>query len=481
MQKVPWFERLLAFTFPTSLIEGTPWMGIWKEKERQDFLSIARVFFPIAAAIYLGHFFFYDKAMNLEPEELWLKFRVGMATLALLTFAFYMSSWTRIKYYRLPAALTCLCFCYFQGRVTIWYDEAPWLYCFVFTIMCTMVLKTSVLNSVLYAALTIAVQWNSILEAGVPVPTAASASFVTLIFLIASRGNYLGDVRYFLLNQQNIDAQRKNIELNIEFTDRIKSFIPEQIAKRLENHLNNRETTVLQAIDEVLRPRKREVACLFSDIRGFTEASKELEEYIGELVLPNVKECTSAIEANGGIPRKIGDLVFAYFDDKRPFANLLNAISAGFEISKINETQNSVRSGTQIQRYILIATGDAIVGNIGGFDSSVEITALGSPVNFLSRVDEITKQPSVKSLLSSGDLILCKTTMQKLVDQDVHLEVRDIRLDSLGLTIRNFSDEKILYCVSPSESNVKTITSAVMRLNDGNTDQAWNERAGEAA
>src|SRR5690606_33678348 len=97
-------------------------------------------------------------------------------------------------------------------------------------------------------------------QAGVAVPEAVSAFGVCVLAIIALRGGYLAEVKYFLLNQQNVAAQRRNIELNIEFTDRIKSFIPRQIASRLERYLQDRDTSVLNAIYEVLKPRKREIA-----------------------------------------------------------------------------------------------------------------------------------------------------------------------------------------------------------------------------
>ena len=59
---------------------------------------------------------------------------------------------------------------------------------------------------------------------------------------------------------------------------------------------------------------------------------------------------------------------------------------------------------------MLIANGDAIVGNLGGYDSSIEITALGSPVNLLSRIDEITKLPRFREVVRESDLVFCPTT-----------------------------------------------------------------------
>ena len=449
-------SSIFAYIFPNTLLEGTPWLNTWKEKERQEFVGIARVFFLLVAGLYLSHFFLFDRPMGLEPLETWLLFRVSMTVIALCVFAFYHSPLAQFRFYRLPAVAALLVYCYSQAEVTVHYPEAPWIYCFLFVGISTLVLKASVLTSSLFAITAVTLQWNALVETGVPIPTLVSAAFVTLILILASRGGYVADIRYFLLNQQNTDSQRRNIELNIEFTDRIKSFIPGEVARRLDAHLGAGNMTVLQAIDEVLRPRKKTIACLFSDIRGYTEASKNLEEFIGELVLPNVKECTSAIDENGGIPRKIGDLIFAYFDGGSPHLNLLNAVKSALRISEINQFQNEATSSVgKITRYILISTGDAYVGNVGGFDSSIEITALGSPVNLLSRIDELTKEPKMAQFLDSGDIVLSNSAHNLLINLGLRPSGKLVDLVELGLEIRNFPDEQRVFVMPPSESNIQ--------------------------
>ncbi len=448
------YGRFFAYIFPLSLLDGTPWLRAWKAKENEDFIGVAKVVFPLSAILYLGHYFFFDKPMGLEPLHEWLIFRLCMATIALATFAFYITPLARMAFYRGPAICTFLLFCYSQAKVTIWYPEAPWLYCFLFVGIGALTLRASVMTSAIFAVSAMIVQWGALIQTGVPSPTLFSAAFVTLVLIVASRGGYVADLRFFLLTQQNTDSQRRNIELNIEFTDRIKSFIPGEIAKRLDFLLRGRDTTVLQAIDEVLRPRKKQIACLFSDIRGFTEASKNLENFIGELVLPNVKACTSAIDDNGGIPRKIGDLIFAYFDGDGAHLNLLRAIRSAFQIAEINDSQNGGSADNlRITRYTLVSVGEAYVGNIGGFDSSVEITALGSPVNILSRIDELTKEEQIAKELNSGDIVLSNTAYNMIFEIGLRPIAKKLVLREMGLTIRNFPDEAYIFVIPPSEAN----------------------------
>jgi class 3 adenylate cyclase len=470
------FDRIFTYLFPLTLLEPTPWLDMWREKERDDFLTTAKMFFPIAATLYLAHYWLFDLPMGLEPGAAWLLYRVSMVAVALIALLYYVYSPLWLRSYRTVAIVACGAFCVSQSWVTAFYPQAPWLYCFVFVIVSSLILRTSVMKSCMFAVVMITLQWPGLMMASVAVPEVISASGVCLIAIIVMRGSYFSDVRLFLLTQENVDAQRRNIELNIEFTDRIKFFIPKQIATRMERFLQQKDASVLNAIYEVLRPRKLEIACLFSDIRGFTEGSKDLDMFIRDSVLPNVKACTEAIEVCGGIPRKIGDLVFAYFDDRSVHLNLLRAVVSGMEIARLNAEQNENSTDSQLKRYILISVGEAIVGNIGGFDSSVEITALGNPVNFLSRLDEVTKYPELSKRISSSDLILCQRSLELLHEIHLYPDVLTIDLSQLGIAIRNFQDQRIIHCLRPSEPNRKLLRDFYNTLRKeglpGNEDRA---------
>lgn len=474
------FDRIFTYLFPLSLLEMTPWANIWKDKEKADFLATAKFFFPFVGVLYAAHYWFFDLAMELEPARHWLVFRISMVGIALIAFLYYASPLSRLRYYRIPAMLASGVFCYFQARVTVWYPDAPWIYCFVFVVISALALRTSVFKSTSFAGAVIALQWPSLMEAGLEIPPAISGSAVSLLAIITIRGSYAADIKYFLLNQQNVDAQRRNIELNIEFTDRLKSFIPAEIANRLEYQLRDRNTSVLEAIYGVLKPRRCEIACLFSDIRGFTEGSKNLDSFIRDSVLPNVKSCTDALEGYGGIPRKIGDLIFAYFDHRSVHLNLLRAILSGLEVAQINEGQNQGQNHSDIERYILISVGEAIVGNIGGFDSSVEITALGSPVNYLSRVDELTKHPLVREQLHSSDIILCGRSIELLEELKLYPTISTLDLQEMNLEIRNFPETTRIHTMRPSAANIKLFHSIYESLATSKKNN-WDEDTARAA
>ena len=452
-----WLERLLISVNPTLLVSGTPWERLWREKEREDFVRVARAFFLLAFAGYLGHYHFFDVPMGLEPRERWFYFRYGMATICALCLAFYFSPLVRRTSYKLPLVLATLVFCTFQGQVRAWYPEANYLYCFAFSFIGAIIVRTSIPLSIIYIAACSALQTPFLISAGDSIPLIVSATAVTCLFAGIVRSNHIAEIRYFLANQENIATQKKIIELNIEFADRMRAFVPKVIYGRLESEMNDSQISALQAIDNVLTPRKVTVACLFSDIRGFTQASRDIDTYVDKGVWPNVKACTEAVELNQGIPRKVGDLIFSYFDDENLRVNLIRCLRAGMQVARLNIDMNETRNEIAIDRYILISVGDAIVGNLGGFDSSIEITALGSPVNFLSRLDEVTKTEYLQSRISPSDIIICERSKSLLDEMGLDLEFLEISLDQDGLSIRDFPSVQKIYTLRPTERNYEVV------------------------
>jgi class 3 adenylate cyclase len=455
-------ERIAYAFFPTLLLESTPWYSIWAEQERRESVFLWRIFFPIVAIIYVGHYFLFDHPMGLQPESLWFRFRMSIAALCIATTLCYsLPSFHRSRHYRIPATAMVWLLCYTQARTIVRYEQSQYLYAFVFVVASAMLLRTSMLKSLVFGGVALASQWPSFAQSGISRPTVISGIVATLMFILITRSKYLSDIRFFLASQQNLDAQRRMIEMNVEFTDRIRAFLPREISNRLTERLSDNRHTVLQAVDEILRPSQRTVACLFSDIRGFTQATKSSQSFLGEGVIPNIRRCNAVIEKYHGIPRKIGDLIFAYYDDINSYVNLVHCISSGLEIAEANKNFNDhQRAETRIRRHVLIANGDAIVGNLGGYDSSIEITALGSPVNLLSRIDEITKLPKFKELVRESDLVLCPMTARLLGHLALGCTMIQLELSEVGARIRDFEEMTTLWLLPATLENRSRIKSA---------------------
>lgn len=453
-------EKFFFFLFPLARLKGTAWEQIWFEQEKSEFVQIVKIFFSVTIVGYILHYYTVDRAEGLAPSELWFNYRFGMAAVSAVCLLFYsIPHWVnQIPFYRLPAIMAGALFCYFQTRSIIWYTKVPYLYSFGFIVVSVVILRTTILKSVAVALLFSALVFPVLIESGLSGAMVGSAGFFTIAVVVFARSKYAADLKYFLATQTNIQQQKKIIEINLDFTNQIRAFLPKEISKRLNNNIQHRRMSVLQAIDEVLRPKQQQVACLFSDIRGFTKSSNDLNGYVAKAMFPDVKASSLAIEKFSGIPRKIGDLIFAYFDFEDTDYSIEMAMRAAMEISNINTEMNAgLPEELKIKRFILLSFGEAIVGNLSGYDSSIEITAIGSPVNYLSRVDELTKHEQLKSKLFGGDIIISREMKDQILRKFPMLSMIEINLSSLGLKVRDFEQTESLYVFRLGDMVTETV------------------------
>lgn len=145
--------------------------------------------------------------------------------------------------------------------------------------------------------------------------------------------------------------------------------------------------------------RKRRLAVLFSDVRGFTGRSEtdDPERLVGQL-----NEYFSAMVAvvfrNGGtLDKFIGDAVMAHWgaldDGKDDATRARSAIKAAREMITELDTLNASWSVRNLQPYHIgvgIHLGEAVAGEIGSADRT-EFAVIGDAVNLASRTEGLCK------------------------------------------------------------------------------------------
>ena len=156
-----------------------------------------------------------------------------------------------------------------------------------------------------------------------------------------------------------------------------------------------------QIVDEIIKKdknelhlggAKREIACMFVDIRGFTPMSEALSP---EQVVEILNEClaltSNAIFHHGGtLDKFIGDATMALFNaplDQQDYC--YQAVLSAWDIvngCKAMEPELTKRFGRSIQVGIGLHKGFAVVGNIGT-ESRMDYTAIGDTVNTASRLE----------------------------------------------------------------------------------------------
>ncbi len=160
-----------------------------------------------------------------------------------------------------------------------------------------------------------------------------------------------------------------------------------------------------------LEGETRHMSVLFSDVRGFTTISenldaRELTQLMNEFLTP----ITRVIQNHRGtIDKYMGDAVMAFWgaplsDDQ----HARHAVEAGFEMIKavgdLRETFEK-KGWPPIAVGVGVASGEMNVGNMGS-EFRIAYTVMGDVVNLGSRLEGLTKQYGVDIIVSHGTAAL---------------------------------------------------------------------------
>ena len=149
-----------------------------------------------------------------------------------------------------------------------------------------------------------------------------------------------------------------------------------------------------RSIDTEAIGKKRHIAVLFADVRGFTqmaEALKETPELVVEILNDFLELTTSSVFANGGsVDKFIGDATMAVFNGFAPQEDYVyHAVKAAWDILQKAEAISvpiKNRLGLSLDFGIGVHCGYAIVGNLGP-PFRKDYTAIGDMVNAAQRLE----------------------------------------------------------------------------------------------
>ena len=158
-----------------------------------------------------------------------------------------------------------------------------------------------------------------------------------------------------------------------------------------------------------LRGEHRTVSILFSDLRGFTTLSEQMEpERIAAHLNEYFDAMTAAIFAHRGMVNDfVGDAVMAVFgapvdDPEHAWHAVQSAVAMDAALETLN--QRWAAAGLPSLRMgIGIHTGSVFAGNVGGRDR-IKYTVIGDPVNVASRVEGLNKDLGTTILVTEEAL-----------------------------------------------------------------------------
>lgn len=146
---------------------------------------------------------------------------------------------------------------------------------------------------------------------------------------------------------------------------------------------------------------RRELAFLFTDIRGFTTLCEGLPpDKVVQMLNHYLDIQSSIILANGGdIDKFVGDEIMAVFEGPR---KELSACRSAMEIRKAMAQQKELArlaSENVVSIGIGIHSGPVIFGSVGAKDR-MDFTSIGDTVNLAARVEGANKTYGTKSLIT---------------------------------------------------------------------------------
>jgi adenylate cyclase len=219
------------------------------------------------------------------------------------------------------------------------------------------------------------------------------------------------------LRDQESAVHRQIETYNLALEQRVREQVAQITATELERAKLSRYLSpsvveqVLGAGQELaLGGRRLEVTVLFTDIRGYTALSRQIDVgHVVELLNEHFTAVSEIIFQYGGtLDKFIGDSVMAVFGS--PFASgseARHAVLAAQDIQTMMERRNQVAAQTGMPAFeigIGINTGDVISGNIGS-PQKMDFTVIGSTVNLTARLTEMAR---------GGEIMLGAATVAQL-------------------------------------------------------------------
>ena len=164
--------------------------------------------------------------------------------------------------------------------------------------------------------------------------------------------------------------------------------------------------------DMLMRGERREVTVLFSDIRGYTTLTENLEA--GKVVEMLNAYFETMVEAvftfEGTLDKFIGDAIMAVYGAPLPLTNhAWAAVQSALDMRRRLVTFNQERimqNQPEVRIGIGISSGEVVSGNIGS-QRKMEYTVIGDGVNLSSRLEGVTKQYGCDIVLSEHTYELC--------------------------------------------------------------------------
>jgi class 3 adenylate cyclase len=189
--------------------------------------------------------------------------------------------------------------------------------------------------------------------------------------------------------------------------------------------------------DVRLETQRKKLAVFFSDIKGFTELSEEMEpEALTELLNNYFNEMSElALRYGGTIDKFVGDSIMIFFGDptsrgqkEDAFACVSMAIEMRKHMKILRQKWRSQGIKTPLEIRMGLSTGYTTVGNFGA-ENRMDYTIIGKEVNLASRLE---------SLAEPGEILISYEMFSLIKD-------RIMCRDKGEITVKGFAKPVAIY------------------------------------
>jgi class 3 adenylate cyclase len=460
-KRTPLIATLLALLHPPFQIYRASWLKEWNEREKRPFVRGAYAFFALFTVVYVYHYYLIDVPLKKTPIELWAKYRFGLAALsvscAAATWIFRNASGWMLK---APLFIAGFMFSYWRAQSMTWREQIPYSYAIFIPVISAIALRSSMAMSMLFLLVCYGFEYAAWASRAAELPYTLSAASVGLIFTAVLRSRQQTEIKAFLSELEKLEAQRLLIQAQEEMSDQLRSFLPSEIYRRAETLMKKEKKTVLEAVDEVLRPKRRLVAVIQSDIRGSTKKTQQVPEYVLKSVIPMQNIFSDLVEGYGGIPRVVGDQVYAFFDSPDPMRNIVNAARCAFDlVQSVTKFNDVVSIEHKVSRHVIMSFGAAYTGNLGGSNGSRDISVLGDCANLPSRIEEHVKKGSNAAFAPTAGVFISREAKDLICTIYPKVEITTVLVDSPSGHLRDFAAENEINILRTSRVNQTSLGS----------------------
>ncbi|MBE9159219.1 GAF domain-containing protein [Nodosilinea sp. LEGE 06152] len=164
--------------------------------------------------------------------------------------------------------------------------------------------------------------------------------------------------------------------------------------------------------DLLMKGERKDVTVLFSDIRGYTTLTEDLEaDKVVEMLNAYFETMVESVfHFEGTLDKFIGDALMAVFGAPLPLSNhawaaVQSALDMRRRLAQFNAERGALGQ-PEIRIGIGISSGEVVSGNIGS-QRKMEYTVIGDGVNLSSRLEGVTKEYGCDIVISEYTYALC--------------------------------------------------------------------------